>query len=110
MSHFAVLREAGPEWTDGKGAFEQLSVEDHTAFMNALANEGFVLSAGPLSGTEQGRIRVLLIVDAADEGEIQRRLADDPWALSQRLVTVTIEPWNVIVGAERFTSSRTAQQ
>ena len=47
--------------------------------MNALADEGFVLFAGPLAGTEHGRLRALLIVNADSEAEIHRRLADDPW-------------------------------
>jgi uncharacterized protein YciI len=44
---------------------------------------------------------VLLIVEAKSEAEIRRRLADDPWARAEQLVTTRIEPWNVIVGAER---------
>jgi uncharacterized protein YciI len=102
MSHFAVNREAGPAWIQGKGAFEQPAVNDHAAFMNALADEGFVLFAGPLAGSEQSRIRVLLIVDAASETEIRNRLADDPWEVAGRLETVRIESWNVIVGGQRL--------
>ena len=64
MSYFAVIRDAGPAWTDGKGAFEQPGVDDHAAFMNTLADEGIVLFAGPLAGSEHGRIRALLIVNA----------------------------------------------
>jgi uncharacterized protein YciI len=100
MSTFAVSREAGPAWTSG-GIFEQPAVSEHAAFMNALADEGFVLFGGPLAGSEEGRVRVLLIVDAENEAEIHRRLAADPWALTQQIITVRIEPWNVIVGAER---------
>jgi uncharacterized protein YciI len=110
MSYFAVIREAGPAWTDGKGTFEQPAVSDHAEFMNALGNDGLVLFAGPLAGSEHGRVRVLLIVDAADEAEIRRRLADDPWALAQRLVIVSIEPWNIFVGAERLAAARLARQ
>jgi uncharacterized protein YciI len=102
VSYFAVIREAGPAWIDGQGAFEQPGVNDHAAFMNALADEGLVLFAGPLAGSERGRIRVLLIGDAASEDEISRPLADDPWERAERLVTVTVEPWNLIVGAERL--------
>jgi hypothetical protein len=53
MSVFAVTREAGPAWVDG-GIFGQPAVDDHAAFMNALAEEGVVLYAGPLAGTERG--------------------------------------------------------
>jgi uncharacterized protein YciI len=102
MSLFAVTREAGPSWTDGKGAFEQPEVNDHGAFMNELADEGLLLFAGPLAGTELDRIRVLLIAEADDATTVHRRLADDPWERSQRVVTTTVEPWNLLVGAARL--------
>jgi uncharacterized protein YciI len=99
MSLFAVTREAGPSWTDGKGAFEQPEVEEHAAYMSSLADEGLVLFAGPLAGTEHDRIRVLLVADAASEADIRLRLADDPWERAQRLATTGIEPWQLVVGA-----------
>lgn len=102
MSYFAVTRDAGPAWTDGKGAFEQLDVDKHAAFMNTLADEGIVLFAGPLAGSEHGRIRALLIAEADSEAVILDRLAADPWAQAQRLVTTSVEPWNLIVGSERL--------
>jgi uncharacterized protein YciI len=70
--------------------------------MEALAAEGFVLLAGPLSGTEAGRLRALVIVDAGSPAEILHRLADDPWTRSDRLRAVRIEPWNIFAGAERL--------
>ncbi len=102
MSYFAVIRDAGPAWTDGKGAFEQPDVEAHAAFMNALADEGVVLFAGPLAGSEQGRIRALVIVDTDDEASLHAHLAADPWAMARRLVTTSVEPWNLFVGADRM--------
>lgn len=104
MSYFAVIREAGPGWTEG-GIAGQPGVADHAGFMNALADEGSVLFAGPLAGTESGRLRALLIVDAETEDEIRGRLAGDPWAHGDRLVITSIEPWNPIVGAERLSAS-----
>jgi uncharacterized protein YciI len=98
MSLFAVIREAGPAWADG-GIAGQPAMVDHAAFMNALADEGFVVSAGPLAGTEHGRVRALVIVNADSEAEIHARLADDPWVQTERLRTVSVEPWNVFVGA-----------
>src|SRR5215207_235695 len=102
VSYFAVIRDAGPAWTDGKDTFEQPGVDEHAAFMDALAEEGIVLFAGPLAGSEHGRIRVLLIVHAANEAVIHDRLAADPWAQAQRLVTACVEPWNLFVGADRI--------
>jgi uncharacterized protein YciI len=89
------------------GIFEQPAVNDHAAFMNALADEAFVLFGGPLAGSEQGRVRVLLVVDSDSKAEIRRRLADDPWALTDQLRIVSIEPWKILVGAERLASAVT---
>lgn len=107
MSYFVVSREAGPGWTDGQGTFDQAGVNDHAMFMNGLADDGFVLFAGPPAGSEAGRIRALVIVNASDEDEIHRRLADDPWTLTQRLVIVSIESWNLFVGEQHLASTGT---
>lgn len=110
MSYYAITRNAGPAWTDGKGAFEQPGASDHAAFLNTLADEGLILFAGPLAGSEHGPIRVLLIADAPSEADISRRLADDPWELTQRIVTTTIESWNLLVGAQQLTPAQAATQ
>jgi uncharacterized protein YciI len=101
MSVYCVIREAGPGYLDG-GVAAQPDVADHAAFMNSLADEGIVLFAGPLAGTETGRLRALLIMSADGEDEIHRRLDDDPWTHANRLVITSIEPWNVIVATERL--------
>lgn len=110
MSYFAVTREAGSGWTDGKGTMDQPGITDQAGFMNGLAEEGLVVFAGPLAGTERGRLRALLIIDAENEAEIEHRLADDPWATTQRLHITSIEPWNLLVGAERLQSAHTASR
>jgi uncharacterized protein YciI len=107
MSLFVVIREAGQGWTDG-GAFDQPQVNDHAAFMNTLVGDGFVHFAGPLAGSEQGRIRALVIVDAENEADIHARLAEDPWAVAQLLVTASIEPWSLFVGANRLRPAQLA--
>ncbi|MGH2689767.1 MAG: YciI family protein [Actinomycetota bacterium] len=105
MAYFAVTRQAGPGWTDG-GIFDQQGVNEHTTFMNALGDRGVVLLAGPLAGTENGRLRVLVIMNVPSEGDIRRILAADPWVGSEHLVTTSIESWNVFVGAERLPTAQ----
>jgi uncharacterized protein YciI len=105
MSYFAVIREAGPGWADGKATMEQPGIEDHAGFMNGLAEHGSLVLAGPLAGTEHDRIRALLIINAASEDEINHLLADDPWTASGQLEITNIESWNLFVGAP--THSRT---
>ena len=102
MNLFVVGREAGPAWIDGKGAFEQPAAIDHAAFMDSLAKDGVVVAAGPVAGTESGRIRVVLIASATTEDEVRQRLADDPWEGAGRLHTLSVEPWSLFVGADRM--------
>jgi uncharacterized protein YciI len=75
MSLYSVIRETGPGFLDG-GIAAQPDVADHAAFMNGLAEEGLILFAGPLAGTETGRLRALLIISADGEDEIRHRLDD----------------------------------
>jgi uncharacterized protein YciI len=100
VSLFAVVREAGPGWAAG-GISRQSEVDEHAAFMDALVREEFLLVAGPLAGTEQGRLRVLLVVDAEDEAEIESRLAGDPWQRNGQLLTTSVESWKILTAGER---------
>ena len=91
--------------TEGKGAFDQPGVNDHAAFMNALANEGIVLFAGPLADSERGRIRALVIVNASSEADIVKRLAADPWASTTARHYQRRAPWNLFLGADRMSTA-----
>jgi len=42
-----------------------------------------------------------MLICAESEAEIHGRLGGDPWAAG-RLVTVSVEPWLVLVGEERL--------
>ena len=101
MSYYAVTRAAGPAWSEG-GINDQPQLGDHAVFMNALAEDGVLLLAGPLAGTEYGRLLALLVFNVDSEADVHQRLADDPWR--DRLQITSIEPWNIIVGAERLSS------
>jgi uncharacterized protein YciI len=90
----AVIRERGPGWDDARPMREQPRWDEHAAFMDSLAAEGFVLFGGPLGdGT-----RVLHVVDAEDAVAIAARLALDPWAKMGVLRTADIQPWQILLG------------
>jgi uncharacterized protein YciI len=95
-SYFAVVREPGSRWDDSKPVRQQVGWDEHAAFMDALADEGFIVVGGPLA---EGR-RALHIVSAADEAEIRRRFADDPWVRMEILETVSIERWELWLGRD----------
>lgn len=90
--YFVVKVERGPAWDEARRRREQAGWDEHAAFMDALADEGFVLLGGPL-GEIDGEY-TLLVVDAESEALIRARFADDPWAGSI-LTIASVEPWTV---------------
>jgi hypothetical protein len=72
--------------------------------MNGLAVDGLVLVGVPLAGSEEGRLRALLVVNAGSEAEVHRRFVDDPWMHGEQLVTASVDPWKILVGEERLGS------
>lgn len=92
---FAVTRSRGPAWDESRPMEEQCGWESHAAFMNALAQEGFVVLGGPLDDTPD----VLLVVRARDAAEIAARLAGDPWTASGLLRLARAHPWTLRLGS-----------
>ena len=50
---------------------------EHAAFVNALAEEGFLLVGGPPGVAAQHR--AMLVVDAESDSDVRKRLLEDPW-------------------------------
>ena len=90
--YYLVERAKGPAWDHARGRREQAGWDEHAAFMDALAEEGFVVLGGPV-GEGDGE-NVLLVVAAEGEAAIAARLAEDPWP-GEMLVTESIRPWSV---------------
>jgi hypothetical protein len=47
MTYFAVTRTLGESWDPSRSMREQEKWDEHAAFMNALADDGFVVLGGP---------------------------------------------------------------
>lgn len=91
---FAVIRGRGAAWNDDLPLRAQALWDPHAAFMDAAHADGHVALAGPLEGTRE----VLIIVRADDAGGAEAFLAADPWTASGHLRTVSVSPWNVLIG------------
>jgi hypothetical protein len=87
--HFALTTVHGAGWDDRRGIREQDGWTEHAAFMDGLVADGFILLGGPLADGAQ----TLHAVEAGDEGEVRRRLAEDPWARDRRLEVGSVQPW-----------------
>src|SRR5579864_5844850 len=93
VKYFAVVRERGPAWDVARAMTEQECWPEHAAFMNALAEDGFVILGGPL-----GDGRILLIINADSEDVIRDRLAADPWVPMDLLRIAAIDSWQLLLG------------
>ena len=65
--------------------------------MNALVDDGFVVLGGPLG--DEGKI--LQIINAQSEQEIDVRLADDPRTPLGLLHIAKVERWQILLGADQ---------
>jgi len=89
MANFALTLVHGPRWDDSLGIREQRAWTEHAAFMDGLVADGFILFGGPLGNGQQ----TLHVVEAQDEDQVRRRLAEDPWARAGLLEVGSIQPW-----------------
>lgn len=92
---FLVERRDGPAYDRSRPRREQDGWAEHAAFMDGLAEEGFVVLGGPIGeGEGEG---AMLVVRAPDEQAIRRRLAQDPWHETV-LHAPSVRPWSVLLG------------
>jgi len=95
VTYYAVTRERGESWDARLSMRQQEQWDEHAMFMNALVDDGFVVLGGPLGDGE----KILLIIDAQSEQEIDVRLADDPWTPLGLLRIAKVERWEILLGA-----------
>ena len=100
MPYFVVIRERSSGWDWSKPMRQQKDWAAHAAFMDGVTAERFILAGGPLGDEDEAK-HVMHVVDAQDTGEIEIRLAQDPWTRMRLLTTVSVEPWTVLLGGFR---------
>ena len=62
--------------------------------MDRHADEGFIVLGGPLGDGS----RVLLVIEAENEEEIQTRLDADPWTSMGLLFIASVDRWEILLG------------
>ena len=93
MPVYVLTRERGPRWDHRRGMREQDAWAEHAAFMESLADEGFIVLGGPV-----GEDRVMHVIVAGSEDEVFERLVADPWEPLELLRNVSVERWHVLLG------------
>jgi hypothetical protein len=94
VSYFTVIREAGPAWDNEKGVFGQPAVNEHAAYMDALAGQGLFCSPGRWQVAITGASAFC----SSRTRTVKPRSAPAspaPWQRANRVVTVSVEPWNL---------------
>jgi uncharacterized protein YciI len=98
MAYYVVISAQGPAWIDSLPMRQQEAWAGHATFMNALAEDGFVVLGGPIG--EGTRHRARLVVRSSTEQDVRDRLAGDPWAKRGLLAIESIEEWEVLLSNE----------
>jgi uncharacterized protein YciI len=96
VTYYAILLERGENWDASLPMRQQEQWEEHTAFMDALSDDGLLMGGGPLG---EGEEKFLFIVAAENQRAIEARLADDPWTRLRVWRTASVERWEVLLGA-----------
>jgi len=96
LALFALINEQGPAWDSKLPMRDQKGWKEHAAFMDALADENFIVLGGPLKNPS--RHRTLLIFDALNEETIRARMAADPWVRDGTLRILDVYKWEILLG------------
>jgi uncharacterized protein YciI len=90
--YFAMIHGRGERWDASRPMREQEQYQEHVAFIEALASEGFVILYGPLV-EQEGRFLFIFAAENADV--VEARLADDPWIRLRIARTASLERWEI---------------
>jgi uncharacterized protein YciI len=100
MAYYVIRSEQGPGWKPGVPMRQQSLWTEHAAYINSLLSSNRMLLGGPLGDGTPYRAMVVFI--ASNEGEVRKRLAEDPWYRTGVLRAVTIESWNIIATNDKL--------
>lgn len=82
---------------DKPGALE-VRKANRQAHLDHVAASGIVQQAGPFLDAEGQMCGSLLVLDVADMAQAEAFAAADPYALAGLFDSVTLRPWNRVIG------------
>jgi uncharacterized protein YciI len=89
---FVAMSAAGPHRDLTKGTREQPYWDEHARFIDGII-EGFIIMGGPFE--DEGG--AMLIVRAANEDEVRKKLQPDPWYMHGILQLQSIRRWDIFI-------------
>ena len=87
---------------DGEGWNKHL--KPHVDYLLKILQQGKLKASGPLKGTalRSG----FLVISATDRAEVEKIIADDPFAIAGLIVELVITEWDPVFGAFHDISSK----
>ena len=88
---FILVFDPGPEWEEGVGVEEQNYWIEHTRFADKLFEKGKIIITGPIIDYD----RIVMIFEAANEGEVRITFSEDPLIKNGILSLETVMEWKI---------------
>ena len=100
MKPFIVTFTPGEAWVAGKTSREQPFWDRHAVFMDGLFADGRIILGGPLEDYSC----VIVIVNAADVGDVEAMFADDSFLTNEILKFQSINEWMIFLDSRKANS------
>lgn len=94
----ALMHRPGPAAADGP-VFAQPQFQEHAAFLGRMADRGYLVAAGPLTGTSGEGMTILRVPGPGGLAEATRLATQDDASVVSGFFTVEVRPWQVMMTA-----------
>jgi uncharacterized protein YciI len=95
----ALLHRAGPSAPPNRPVVEDPRFSEHVAFLNRMQQAGYLVAAGPLADEDNAGMTVLRLPGPGQLGRAALLATRDDAAVASGLLSVTVRPWQVMMGA-----------
>jgi uncharacterized protein YciI len=94
-----LLHRPGPAAPTSGSLFEDPRFGQHVAFLNRMREAGYLVRAGPLGDAAGEGMTILRLPGAGRFAEAARLATEDDASVAGGFFTVTVRPWQVMMGA-----------
>jgi len=95
-----LLHRPGPAAPTLGSLFEDPRFGQHVAFLNRMREGGYLVLAGPLGDAAGEGMTILRLPGAGRFAEATRLATEDDASVADGFFTVTVRPWQVMMGAD----------
>lgn len=93
----ALEHRAGPAASPDVSLFAQPQFREHIAFLQRMADQGYLIAAGPLPEEPGSGMAILRLPGAGRLAEATRLATEEDASVGSGFFTVTVRPWQVML-------------